>query len=174
MTIADCHITVIHTGLAHDADMRQFLLECLNIREQVFCEEQHIEFGIEQDGKDNESGHILLWYQNIPVGTMRYRQTDEGIRLERLSVLSPYRGLQYGKLLIQAGIRAARDEHLEGQIYLHAQVSALPFYHKLGFIDFGDEFSEGGIAHRNMFLPKETENELVSAADKACFSEQAG
>ena len=174
MNIDDCHITVIHTGLAHDANMRQFLLECLNIREQVFCEEQHIEFGIEQDGKDNESGHVLLWYQNIPIGTMRYRQTEKGLRLERLSVLSPYRGLQYGRLLIQAGIKAARDEHLSGQVYLHAQVSALPFYQKLGFIAFGDEFNEGGLPHCNMILPVEIENELLSLANKGCLAEQAG
>jgi len=174
MNIDDCHITVIPTGSAHELGMRPFLLDCLSIREQVFCEEQQVAFDVEQDGKDHESGHILLWMKNVPVGTLRFRRTDEGLRLERVAVLKPYRGLSYGKLLIRAGVRAARQENPEGPIYLHAQTFALGFYEKMGFIPVGDEFNEGGLPHRSMLLPGEEERSILAEACGKDVAEQAG
>ncbi|MCK9286850.1 MAG: GNAT family N-acetyltransferase [Sphaerochaetaceae bacterium] len=158
------HITVIPTGSSHESSKRQFLLFCLSIREQVFCEEQQVAFHVEQDGKDNESGHILLWIHDVPVGTLRFRKTTEGIKLERVSVLKEYRGLHYGILLIRAGIKAAREEGATGPVYLHAQKSAQGFYEKIGFVSSLDEFIEGGIAHTSMALPSDVEISMICQA----------
>jgi len=37
-------------------------------------------------------------------------------------------------------------------LMLHAQLSAIPFYEKLGFIAQGSIYDEAGIPHRNMML----------------------
>ncbi len=45
-------------------------------------------------------------------------------------------------------------------LYCHAQLSAMPFYDKLGWSVEGDEFDEAGIQHRRMFIsaPMPTES----------------
>jgi predicted GNAT family N-acyltransferase len=37
-------------------------------------------------------------------------------------------------------------------LILHAQLSAIPFYEKLGFVAQGPIYDEAGIPHRNMML----------------------
>jgi predicted GNAT family N-acyltransferase len=37
-------------------------------------------------------------------------------------------------------------------LILHAQVSAIPFYEKLGFMANGPLYDEAGIPHRNMMM----------------------
>ena len=37
-------------------------------------------------------------------------------------------------------------------LYCHAQLSAMPFYEKLGWNAEGEEFEEAGIRHRKMFI----------------------
>ncbi len=37
-------------------------------------------------------------------------------------------------------------------LVLHSQVSAIPFYEKMGFIAQGPIYDEAGIPHRNMML----------------------
>jgi predicted GNAT family N-acyltransferase len=37
-------------------------------------------------------------------------------------------------------------------LMLHSQVSAIPFYAKLGFVAQGPAYDEAGIPHRNMIL----------------------
>ncbi len=49
-------------------------------------------------------------------------------------------------VLERAKARGMKDVHLA------AQVQAMPFYERLGFEPFGDEFDEAGIPHRMMRL----------------------
>ncbi len=139
------------------------LLDCLYIREQVFCDEQHVPLSIEQDGKDSECIHILLWVQDLPVGTMRIRTTDSGVKLERIAVLTDYRGLQYGKLMVREGIKTARSTGKIGIIYLHAQKKATGFYENMGFVSTGEDLMEAGIAHVTMLLPQVAEEILIQS-----------
>lgn len=158
---AECHITVIPLGKLRKDHQREHLIDCIEIRDQVFCIEQGVSHEIEQDGKDGESGHVLLWIQAEPAGTLRYRTMEEGIRIERVAILEPYRGCGYGRLLIQAGIQAARTDGLPGLCSLHAQLHTRPFYERLGFIAVGNQFLEADILHIEMVLPHQAEETLL-------------
>lgn len=139
----------------------QILLESLSIREKVFIEEQGVPRNIEQDGRDNESGHVVLWVGDVPAGTSRFRETEEGIKLERLALLPQFRKKHLGRLLLIESIRAIRMASLTKRIYLHAQQQALPFYTASYFEATEEHTVEGGIPHVTMFLPIENEEELL-------------
>ena len=161
MQTPDCHIVIIPTGTQRQPVELQSLLDCITIRERVFVEEQQVPLAIEQDGRDNESGHILLWTEGLPVGTLRFRSTEEGIKLERIAILKEFRGRHLGKLLIREGIRAVRMNSLEGPIYIHAQQQAAAFYASLGFIENGEHTVEANIDHTTMFISVEQECQLL-------------
>lgn len=161
MQDADCHIMIVPIGLQRQPFELQSLLDCITIREQVFVEEQQVPFGIEQDGRDNESGHILLWTEGVPVGTLRFRPTDEGIKLERIAILKEFRGRHLGKLLIREGLRAVRMNNLQGSVYIHAQEHAAPFYASLGFEETGEHTVEADIPHTTMRITEEKEGRLL-------------
>lgn len=161
----DCHITLIPYGTALQEQKRQLFLDCLNIREQVFCIEQQVPFTIEQDGKDIESAHVLLWVQDLPIGTLRYRRTDSGLKFERIAILKEFRGLHYGKSMLREAIRLARQDGNQLTIYLHSQMSAKEFYVNIGFIPEGSQMIEAGIAHIKMSLPREAESLFLQDID---------
>ena len=168
MHTTDCHVVIIPQGPQRQPYDLQSLLDCIVIREQVFISEQHVPIEIEQDGKDSECGHILLWTEGIPVGTLRFRETEEGIKLERIAILKEYRGRHLGKLLIREGIRAVRMNYLEGKIYIHAQQHASSFYASVGFEESGEQTVEANIPHTTMHISYDQECRLLDT-DPHCF-----
>lgn len=162
MSTTECHITVIPYGELRKPHEMQSLLDCLAIRERVFIEEQKVPMAVEQDGRDNESGHVLLWVQGTPVGTLRFRKTEAGVKLERIAVLREYRGHHFGKLLVREGVRAARMKGSTEPVYLHAQQQTTPFYASMGFVETGERTVEAEIPHVTMTLPSETEERLLT------------
>jgi predicted GNAT family N-acyltransferase len=161
MNSADCHVVIIPLSDQRKPYELQSLLDCIAIRERVFIEEQQVPQDIEQDGKDSESGHVLLWSEGIPAGTLRFRVTDEGIKMERIAVLPELRGRHLGKLLIREGLRAVRMNGLDQQIYIHAQQQASSFYASLGFEETGEHTVEAGILHTTMCITSEKEHALL-------------
>ncbi|HMV41302.1 MAG TPA: GNAT family N-acetyltransferase [Leptospiraceae bacterium] len=124
-----------------------------SIRKKVFVEEQKVLLSEEYDEFEDESIHILAYYQDSPVGTARMRKTDKGIKLERFSVLRDYRKLGIGSALVKNLLTKCLNE-LESNVYLYAQLSALTFYQKHGFIAKGEIFLDAGIEHIEMELNK--------------------
>lgn len=163
MKVTECHITVIPFGDQRQPHELQSLLDCLAIREKVFIEEQKVPMSVEQDGKDNESGHVLLWLQDTPVGTLRFRETPEGVKLERIAILKEYRGHRFGKLLIREGIRAARMSGKTDPIYIHAQEHATTFYASVGFKETDEHTVEANIPHVTMRISEENEAKLLDS-----------
>jgi predicted GNAT family N-acyltransferase len=161
MSQKEYHISVINPASSTQGHELQLLLDCFYIREQVFCNEQQVPLSIEQDGRDSECIHILLWEQDIPIGTMRIRSTDEGIKFERIAVLIDYRGRQYGKLMVHEGIKTIRALGKSDIIYLHAQKKATGFYEHMGFVPTGEDLMEAGIAHITMLLPQMAEEHFI-------------
>ena len=120
------------------------------IRNKVFVIEQGVSEKEEYDEFESSSVHFLVTANGLPVGTARWRKTDNGIKLERFAILSDYRKLGLGATLVHAILK---DLLVETQhVYLHAQVHAVPFYASLGFIIEGSEFEEAGIRHLKMYL----------------------
>ncbi len=117
------------------------------IREEVFVIEQQVPPEIEYDEFELTSTHILATLNGDPVGTARWRRTDFGEKLERFAVLKSARGKGVGQALVQFVLDQLDDAV---PAYLNSQVSAIPFYARLGFVETGDIFYEAGIPHRKM------------------------
>jgi predicted GNAT family N-acyltransferase len=120
----------------------------LNIRREVFVEEQQIDSTLEFDGLDIKCIHYLGYVEDIPVATARIRTTNDGLKLERFAVLINYRNKGIGKLLLE---KIIKDELTKPKkIYLNSQITALRFYKNNGFKVVGQKFYEAGIEHYKM------------------------
>tara|TARA_B100001093_G_scaffold489930_1_gene528532 strand:- start:79 stop:510 length:432 start_codon:yes stop_codon:yes gene_type:complete len=121
--------------------------KCFSIRRDVFVKEQNISEKIEFDDENFDATYFIAQYNNIFVGTARYRFTDLGIKLERFAVLKSYRNLGIGKELVLHILNSIKDKK---SIYLHAQESVTNFYSRLGFKRIGSQFFEAEIPHQKM------------------------
>lgn len=131
-------------------DNKQKFDLALAIRTEVFVKEQKVDARLEFDGQDSDAIHYLAFYNNVAVGTARWRKTEKGIKLERFAVLSPYRTQKIGISLLEAVLKDVKG-HGE-TIYLNSQKSAIGFYLKYGFIKSGEPFFEAGIEHIKMIF----------------------
>ena len=71
----------------------------LGVRRRVFIEGQDVSEEGEMEFEE-DSVHFVLLANNTVVGTVRYRVTENGVKLERLAVDAEQRGKGYGKALI--------------------------------------------------------------------------
>ena len=133
-----------------DSTMEQ--KEAFAIRKKVFIEEQSVDPSIEMDGFDDSATHIFAEVKGKPVWTARWRETENGIKLERFAVLPSFRGLNVGKKLVEFSLEQLREQE---NIYLHAQESVIRFYEKLGFKCQGEIFYEAEIPHKKMIYKGE-------------------
>jgi predicted GNAT family N-acyltransferase len=142
---------IIVERFRHQDDER--FQDAREIRHQVFIIEQQVPEELEYEHEE-ESVHYLVKADGIPVGTARWRKTSSGIKLERFAVLASERGKGTGARLLE---RVMADViPLGKRIYLHAQVTAMDYYLKAGFVAVGDLFYEAGIEHYLMEYPGET------------------
>lgn len=119
------------------------------IRKTVFVDEQKVSLEDEFDDFDNLNGlceHILVYSNNLAVGTGRIRVVDGIGKLERICILMPYRKQGFGNVIVQA-LEAIANEKGISQVKLHAQTYAEIFYSKLGYLTSSDVFMEDGIPH---------------------------
>lgn len=131
------------------------LQACLAIRRTVFIEEQGVPEADEIDGRDRECRHFLALPEKTSglraaIGTARLLFTDDGYaKAQRVAVLRAWRGKGVGAALMFAlEGEAARAGY--AVLVLAAQKTAVPFYERLGYVAYGEEFEDAGIAHRLM------------------------
>ena len=118
----------------------------VRIRRQVFIEEQNVPEDMEWDEHDSSSTHFLATLDNIVIATARLKTDGQ---IGRMAVLAEYRNKGIGSKLLQFVLLTAKQQK-QKKVYLHAQVSAIPFYKKHGFTASGDIFYEANIPHREM------------------------
>ena len=116
------------------------------VRRLVFIEEQKVPEQLEWDGEDESSIHYLAEIDDKIVAVARLKPDGQ---LGRMAVLKEYRSQGVGHKLLQFIIKNLGNRK---NIYLHAQVSAIPFYKKHNFIECGDIFYEADIPHTKMLL----------------------
>ncbi|WP_260287978.1 GNAT family N-acetyltransferase [Peribacillus aracenensis] len=129
------------------------------IRKEVFVEEQGFQLETEFDEFDAlhaSSEHILVYYNEKPVGTGRLRVVDGLGKLERICILEPYRKFGLGKIIIKTLEEIAKEKELS-KVKLHGQTQAEGFYKKLGYQTSSDVFMEDGGPH--LLMIKELMNE---------------
>ena len=120
------------------------------IREEVFIKEQAVPEVEEFDGFDQESVHYIIYLDEDPVATSRWRQTDDGVKLERFAVLPTSRRKGLAGLLVEISINDIRKLFPYVRIYLHAQTEVKGLYSKYGFSPIGEEFMECDILHQTI------------------------
>jgi predicted GNAT family N-acyltransferase len=122
------------------------------IREEVFIVEQEVPRSLEWDGEDSHSTHFLAVNAiGEYVGCARLLNNGQ---IGRMAVLARHRGKGIGALLLAAAVDAGTAAGFE-RLFLHAQRYAEEFYRQGGFLPYGEEFTEAGIAHiaMEMMLP---------------------
>ena len=119
------------------------------VRMAVFVVEQAIPESDEWDALDVPSQHLLARdATGRPIGCGRL--TPEHT-IGRMAVLREWRGRGVGEALLRSLIEQARALGWSETV-LHAQVQAMPFYARQGFVPFGDVYDECGIPHQRMRL----------------------
>lgn len=103
---------------------------------------------MEWESLDAECAWCIAETAGAVIGIVRL--TPEG-RLGRMAVLPGWRRAGVGSALLLAILKVAQARGLR-RVHLHAQVSAIAFYQRFGFVSEGEVFQEAGIAHRAMSI----------------------
>jgi predicted GNAT family N-acyltransferase len=115
---------------------------------EVFVHEQSVPLEEERDEHDATALHFLATENGDPLATARVILKNAGAtaKITRVAVAKPARGRGIGAALIrEIEISVPVSEYL-----LDAQTHALPFYERLGYQRYGEEFMEAGIPHFHM------------------------
>jgi YbgC/YbaW family acyl-CoA thioester hydrolase len=134
-------------------DWSELGVEAQAIRTAVFVEEQKVPLALERDAADLGAVHALARNRlGMAVGTGRLL-AGEGpghpARIGRMAVSRGLRGANIGRQLLEA-LMAAAGRRGDAEVMLHAQVSAIGFYSRAGFVPHGEPFEEAGIGHLEM------------------------
>jgi predicted GNAT family N-acyltransferase len=120
------------------------------IRRTVFVEEQKVPEALEWDGVDADCRHVIAENASgTPLGCARLLPDGH---IGRLAVLASARGRGIGGALL-ARMVALAAELGHRRVVVNAQTHALAFYERHGFVAFGPEFDDAGIAHQAMARP---------------------
>jgi len=124
---------------------------CVRIRLTVFVVEQRVPLAEELDAYDGDAVHLLADHADETVGVARLVRMGDGVaKVGRVAVLRRRRGAGVGSALMSHIIEAERSR--SRTLILDAQLSAMSFYERLGFVAEGEVFMDAGIPHRRMEL----------------------
>lgn len=132
------------------AERAQDRSAAFRVREQVFVLEQQVPREAENDAFEETARHYLAYCEGVPCGAARWRVTDQGIKLERFAVLQDYRNKQVGAALLKLVLEDVQADYAGTKVYLNAQLPAVNFYKRHGFVPEGDMFTECDIQHYKM------------------------
>ena len=132
---------------------REHHLALAELRREVFIQEQQVPVSEEWDGKDASAWHFGTYASEQLIACARvvcehWEQTP-GLHIGRVAVKMKRRGEGLGSELMRYILQWAGPQK---PVFLHAQVSVIPFYKSLGFKRVGDTFMDAGIPHRTMVL----------------------
>lgn len=123
---------------------------CMEIRRQVFMDEQNVTLEEERDGLDDQALHFLALENGKAVGAARVRFLGTVAKIERVAVQKSRRGKGTGKKLMGFILSELRGKPGITAFTLSAQTPVIPFYEALGFSAYGDEYMDARIPHRDM------------------------
>ena len=128
--------------------------ESMNVRFDVFVDEQHVPPEIEVDEHDGPSDlrtvHALVRESGAPVAAGRFYERDATTaQIGRMAVVRAARGRGVGRLMLDALLAEARRRGYT-RARLSAQTHATAFYERAGFTAFGDVYDDANIPHQDM------------------------
>ncbi len=134
--------------LVRDADFAADFASIRHIRETVFIDEQRVPRELEFDERDPLCRHVLVFDGDAPVGTGRL-DLEYGGKVGRVAVVATHRRAGVGAALMQRLHEIAREQR-QSHLWCHAQLTAVPFYERLGYVQSGPTFVEADIDHVRM------------------------
>lgn len=145
----DIHYQVDNEGLTIKPVITHLdQIEAINIRNKVFVKEMNIPFeGEFVYETEIEATQFLICYKNKPIGTIRYRKTEIGYKLERFAILKEYRKNGYGRKIFIFITNYIFSKYNPCTIYFNGMSYLKDFYLSLGYKIEGDEFLEEDIPH---------------------------
>lgn len=122
-----------------------------DIRTRVFVQEQGYALENEFDRYDDMAIYALTFDdQGAPAGTARLiMDEDNHAVIGRVCVLPECRGQGMGDLMMRMLLYRVTEMELS-EVYLGAQLHAVPFYQRYGFQPFGEIYLDEGQPHRRM------------------------
>ena len=121
------------------------------IRNDVFFEEIGISKSELFDKFDETSDHFLFLDQNCVIGSVRLRQIENNIKLERMAIYTEFRNQNFGYDAIRQIIDHYRERKIE-KIILDSIYDVKDFYKKCGFTEVSQIFDRVGLPHITMEL----------------------
>ncbi|MBC1360635.1 GNAT family N-acetyltransferase [Listeria welshimeri] len=124
----------------------------LKIRNDVFVVEQHVDPELEWDEFDEmDSVDMFVDYaeDGTPLATGRFRVKDGYGKVERICTQKIARGTGSGRRIMEAIEKEAEKRGLK-ILKLGAQLTAIPFYEKLGYETCSEIFLDANIEHKEM------------------------
>lgn len=119
------------------------------VRFDVFVHEQQVPADIELDAFDSVSVHAVVFTKdNVPVATGRLLPDGH---IGRMAVAKQARGKGLGGMVLQALIEEGCKRGFK-EFVLSAQLHALGFYRRYGFVEEGNIYLDAGIEHKTMRL----------------------
>jgi predicted GNAT family N-acyltransferase len=116
----------------------------IQIRTEVFINEQNVPPDLEWDGYDPDCWHVIaVTAAGDRIGTARMLYDGH---IGRMAVLPPYRHQGIGSALLTKLLNLARHNQIT-EVFLNAQTSAIGFYQQHGFQICSDEFMDAGLPH---------------------------
>jgi predicted GNAT family N-acyltransferase len=134
--------------IVRSADYAKDFAAIRAIRTAVFIDEQGVDRTLEFDDRDPLCLHLLALEGAEPIGTARL-DVEYGGKIGRLAVLATHRRRGVGAALMAQLHALARARGLP-RLWCHAQLSAVPFYERLGYTASGTVFVEADIDHVRM------------------------
>lgn len=123
----------------------------LKIRNDVFVVER-VDPALEWDEFD-EIDSVVMFVDyaedGTPLATGRFREKDGYGKVERICTQKVARGTGSGRRIMEAIESEAKSRGLT-TLKLGAQVTAIPFYEKLGYETCSGLFLDAGIEHKDM------------------------
>ncbi len=123
--------------------------KCVQLRTEVFVNEQGVAPELELDGSDEYAMSLLYLIDGKPAATGRIIEQDGDTYIGRVAVRKDLRGKGIGSQLVNDLVAKAFEKGAS-RCCIHAQLSAKGFYDTMGFIPVGNVFIEAGIKHIGM------------------------
>lgn len=123
----------------------------MRIRALVFMKEQNVDPLLEIDNDDTCCKHFIVFADDQIVATCRIIEYQDYYKIGRFAVLKEYRTRKVGTFLLHQ-IKALALDNKKTKLVLSAQVTAIPFYEKNGFIVTSEPYFDANIVHRDMEL----------------------
>jgi predicted GNAT family N-acyltransferase len=131
-------------------DSEAYRLEC-ELRNEVL--RRPLGLDLRDEDLTAEAGHFhfgLFDGESLVASVIVMPLTPSEVKLRQMAVAPAAQGRGLGRLLLERLHAELRRQGCE-RVILHARLTAVGFYSKLGYRCEGEEFTEVGIPHRRMW-----------------------